>query len=156
MRLTRWRPQRDLLGFQDELTRMFNRFFDTDLLAPFQDDGEGLTRSTWYPAVDIAEEDDAFIVTAELPGLKKKDIHVSYQDGMLTLEGERKRESKIKEENYHRVERSYGKFSRNFQLPSGVQADKIDAKFSDGILTITVPKAEEAKPKEIEVKVAAS
>jgi len=91
-----------------------------------------------------------------LPGLKKKDIHVSYQDGMLTLEGERKRESKIKEENYHRIERSYGKFSRSFQLPSGVQADKIDAKFRDGILTITVPKAEEAKPKEIEVKVAAS
>ncbi len=149
MALVRWRPTRDLMTLQEEMNRIFDRFFGPSLL----EEREVMTPTTWYPNVDISENKDEFIVTAELPGMKKDDIHITYKDGVLSIEGERKQEKEEKDVNYHRVERTYGKFCRTFQLPTLVQQDKITANYKDGILEIHLPKVEEAKPKEIEVKV---
>ncbi len=149
MAIVRWRPMRDLMSLQEEMNRIFDRFFGT---LPAEDQEE-MAVSDWYPDVDIVENKDEIVVKAELPGMKKDDIHISYKDGVLTLEGERKKEKEEKDVNYHRVERVYGKFCRSFQLPTVIQEDKINAEYKDGILTIHLPKAEEAKPKEIEIKV---
>jgi HSP20 family protein len=107
----------------------------------------------WAPPVNIAETEDNYVITAELPGLNKDDIKVTYQNGILTLQGERKEEKEENNKNWHRVERVYGTFERSFRLPIPVKAEQIKAEFKDGVLTLTVPKAEEAKPKQIEVKV---
>lgn len=108
--------------------------------------------NTWRPAVDIEEGRNSVKITAELPGLQKKDIKISVdEDGVLTLSGERRFEKEEKGKDYHRVERGYGSFTRSFTLPSNVNADKIDAKMEEGLLTITLPKKEEAKAKEIEI-----
>ena len=149
MAIVRWRPMRDMMNVQDEMNRLFDRFFGKELF----DDDEQLSQMNWFPVVDIKENKDEFTVSAELPGMKKEDVHITFSDGKLVIEGERKKEQEEKEANYHRVERSYGKFSRTFQLPSGIQANKIAADFKDGILKVKLPKSEEVKPKEIEVKV---
>ncbi len=149
MALVRWSPYRDLMNIQDEFNRMIDRFFGRD----FFGDLESISTDVFYPAMDVKETKDKFIVTAELPGMKKEDIHIKFQDGALILEAERKEEKEEKDQNYHRRERHYGKFYRSFLLPTKIQADKINAKYKDGVLTIELPKAEEAKPKEIEVKV---
>lgn len=149
MALVRWTPTRDLFDLTEEFSRMLDRFFGPVM----GEETEMPTPTTWYPMVDIAEKKDAFVVTAELPGMKKEDIHITFKDGTLSIEGERKRESEVKGVDYHRVERRYGKFCRTFQIPVSVKEDKIQAAYKDGILTIQLPKAEEAKPKEISVKV---
>lgn len=149
MAIVRWRPMRDMMNVQDEMNRLFDRFFGKELW----DEDEQLSQMNWFPVVDIKENKDEFAVFAELPGMKKEDVHITFSDGKLVIEGERKKEQEEKEANYHRVERSYGKFCRTFQLPSGIQANKIAADFKDGILKIKLPKSEEVKPKEIEVKV---
>lgn len=106
------------------------------------------------PAVDIAEKDDAFEITAELPGLSEKDVDVSHANGMLTIKGEKKQETEEKKKDYHLTERRYGAFQRGFALPEGVDEDKIDARFKNGVLTVTLPKTPEARKaaKKIEVK----
>jgi len=142
MTLIRWRPTRDLMNIQDEMNRTFDRFFSKDSW----NDEESMSRAGWYPIVDISENNDEYLLNAELPGLKKDDIHISFTDGVLKLEGERKQEKQEKETDYHRVERAYGKFCRVFQIPTQVQADKISADFKDGVLNIRLPKAEEVKP----------
>jgi len=109
--------------------------------------------SSWTPAVDITEHDDQFVVKVELPGVNKDDVKIMLENNILTIRGEKKQEKETKKENYHRVERSYGSFQRSFTLPTTVKSDKIDAVYKDGILQIALPKAEEAKPKQIEVKV---
>ena len=149
MPIVRWRPMRDMMNVQDEMNRLFDRFFGRELW----DDDERMNQMNWVPVVDIKEDKDEFVVSAELPGMKKEDVHITFNNGNLAIEGERKKEQEEKDANYHRVERSYGKFYRSFQLPSGIQANKILADFKDGILKITLPKSEEVKPKEIEVKV---
>ncbi len=149
MALVRWRPMRDMMNVQDEMNRLFDRFFGKELW----DEDEQLSQTNWFPVVDIKENKDEFTVFAELPGMNKEDVHITFTDGKLVIEGERKKEQEENEANYHRVERSYGKFCRTFQLPSGIQANKIAADFKDGILKIKLPKSEEVKPKEIEVKV---
>jgi HSP20 family protein len=149
MAIVRWRPMRDMMNVQDEMNRLFDRFFGKELW----DEDEQLSQMNWFPVVDIKENKDEFAVFAELPGMKKEDVHITFSDGKLVVEGERKKEQEENEANYHRVERSYGKFCRTFQLPSGIQANKIAADFKDGILKIKLPKSEEVKPKEIEVKV---
>ena len=149
MAIVRWRPMRDMMNVQDEMNRLFDRFFGKELW----DEDEQLSQMNWFPVVDIKENKDEFAVFAELPGMKKEDVHITFSDGKLVIEGERKKEQEENEANYHRVERSYGKFCRTFQLPSGIQANKIAADFKDGILKIKLPKSEEVKPKEIEVKV---
>lgn len=142
MTLMRWSPWQELEGMQRTLSRLL-------------DEGGMSTSSefgTWMPAVDIRETDDALLVYAELPGIDKKDIHVDVHDGVLTISGERKYEKDVKEENVHRTERAYGRFSRSFSLPRTVDADKVDAKLKDGVLEIRLPKTESAKPKAIEIK----
>jgi len=138
-----------MMNVQDEMNRLFDRFFGKELF----DGDEQLSQMNWFPVVDIKENKDEFTVSAALPAMKKEDVHITFTDGQLVIEGERKKELEEKEANYHRVESSYGKFCRTFQLPSGIQTNKIAADFKDGILKIKLPKSEEVKPKEIEVKV---
>lgn len=107
----------------------------------------------WSPALDAFEDKDKYTVSIEVPGLKKDDLNVTVHDGVLTISGERKTEKDVKEGTVHRTERYYGKFSRSVSLPAAVRADKVSAAYKDGVLTVEVPKAEEAKPKTIEVKV---
>ncbi len=153
MSLIRWNPTRDLTTFpsdmvnlQKEMNRMFDSFFRGV-------DEPGLFNSSWMPAVDVADEDNAYVVKAELPGVSKEDVKITLESNILTIRGEKKAAKNVDEKNYRRTERSYGSFQRSFTLPTTVKNDKVDAVYKDGILTITLPKAEEAKPKQIEVTV---
>jgi len=155
MSLIRWNPSRDLATFPSQLFNMqkeMNRLFD-NLFQPENADDFPLAASAWSPAVDIAESDAAFVVKMELPGVAKEDVRITMEQNILTVKGEKKQEKESKTPDYHRVERSYGSFQRSFTLPSTVTADRVDASFRDGILSITLPKAEASRPKEIEVKV---
>lgn len=145
MPVLRWRPMRDVHSLQVEINRMCEDLWGTR-------EGETQTMRNMPPA-DIVEDQDHFSVTLEIPGLKKDEIKVTLQDQTLTISGEKKREAEEKNKTYHRVERSYGTFVRTFELPSDVDANKINAEFKDGILMITLPKSEESKPKEIQVQV---
>jgi len=154
MSLVRWNPTRelatwpsDLFGIQREMNKMFDNFFRGDTW------NEDSSLMAWTPAVDIAEHDDEYLVKVELPGVNKDDVKLTLENNILTIRGEKKQEKETKKENYHRVERSYGTFQRSFTLPAAVKAEKIDASYKDGILIVSLPKAEEAKPKQIEVKV---
>jgi len=153
MSLIRWNPAReleawpsDLFGIQREMNRMFDSFFRGSR-------DEDYSLSAWIPAVDIAEHDNEYVVKLELPGVNKEDVKITLESNILTIQGDKKQEKETKKENYHRVERSYGAFQRSFTLPTTVKSDKIDAVYKEGVLTISLPKAEEAKPKQIEVKV---
>ncbi|MBW2020913.1 MAG: Hsp20/alpha crystallin family protein [Deltaproteobacteria bacterium] len=131
------RPERDF----------FDRFFeDFGLPSLFPEERE------WVPAFDVSETDKELIVRAELPGMDKKDINITLSDGILTIKGDKKHEKKEENENYHCIERHYGAFSRTMRLPCEVKADKVDATYKDGVLRITLPKSETAKPKKIEIK----
>lgn len=155
MSLVRWNPVRDLATFpsdivsmQKEINQMFDRFFRGGTL----DEGD-IMPTTWLPAVDLVEKDNEFVAKVELPGVNKDDVKITLQENILTIRGEKKEEKETKESSYHRLERSYGSFQRSFTLPTTVKADKVEAQYKDGILTINLPKAEEAKRKQIEVKV---
>jgi HSP20 family protein len=115
--------------------------------------GDETFSSYWTPAVDIAEQENEYLVKMELPGVNKEDVKISLESNILTIRGEKKQEKEEKNKSLHRVERSYGSFQRSFTLPTSVKNDKIDAFFEDGVLSVTLPKMEEAKPKQIEVKV---
>jgi HSP20 family protein len=132
------------------LQNRLNRLLEFPL-TPFAE--EALPLMEWAPPCDIYETDREIVVKAELPGLKKEDVLVSVENNVLTIRGERKFAEEVKRENFHRVERSYGEFLRSFTLPAYVDANKTLAEFKDGLLTVTLPKREEAKPKQIEVKV---
>jgi HSP20 family protein len=136
----------DLFGLQREMNTMFDRLFRGT------DDAE-TTFSAWCPATDIAEQDDAYIVHVEVPGVKKEDFKITLESNILTIRGEKKQEKESKNDHLHRVERSYGSFQRSFTLPAKVKNDKIEAVYKDGVVTLTLPKAEETKPKQIEVKI---
>jgi len=128
-----------------------NRMLDTFFRGGVVDDGS--FGGFWSPAVDIREREDVYLVEVELPGLTKDDVKITMENNILTIHGEKKQEKEEKRGNYHRAERVYGAFQRSFALPSSVKNDKIEAQYKNGILTITLPKVEEAKPKAIEVKV---
>jgi HSP20 family protein len=152
MSLIRWNPTRELSAWPSELLsiqREMNRLFDT--FARGDEDIIGLSR--WAPAVDIAERDDEYLVRMELPGVRKEDVRITIENNILTIRGEKKQEETKTDDGFRRVERSYGSFQRSFTLPSAVRADKVDAVTQDGVLTVKLPKAEEARPKQIEVKV---
>ena len=144
MTLVKWNPTRSLWNWDENL---FRSFFDDKFLTR--------ERDAYYPAVDIEENDDAYRVHMELPGMDKKDIKITYRDNVLHIAGEKQeeKEEKNKERNYHHYERRFGRFERAFRIHSEIVEDKIDANFKDGVLIIDMPKAEIAKPKEIEVKV---
>lgn len=147
MALIRWTdPFRDVAVLQDRMNRLFG-----DLLERSQPQEEGLGTGIWMPNVDIFETKDAICVRAELPGVKKDDVHVEVKEGVLTLRGDRRFEKEVKEENYHRIERSYGTFHRSFTLPSSVEAEKVSARMKDGVLEVDLPKKEQAKPRKINV-----
>jgi HSP20 family protein len=148
MAIARWDPFRELMSFQERINDLFDRTFWRR--GPEE---EGLVTGTWAPAVDIYETDDKVVLKAELPGLKKEDIDIQIRDNTLTLKGEKKFEKEVKEENYHRVERAYGSFQRSFTLPSTIKQEGIEASFKDGVLEISLPKVEEAKPKQIKIQV---
>jgi HSP20 family protein len=152
MAITRWGPSTDLFRDLDTMQKRMNHMFG-DIFGSREGTGDELTFSSWNPAVDVVEREDNFIIEAELPGIKKEDIHISFVNEMLTIRGEKKVEKEEKKKNYHRSERSYGSFSRTFNFPGNVKADKVDAEFNNGVLKVIVPKSEEAKPKQIEVKV---
>jgi HSP20 family protein len=147
MAIVRWEPFRDLVTAQRDFGRLFRDAFSSQL-------GETeLSTRSWAPPVDIYETEDAIVLKAELPGVDPKDVEVRVEDNTLYLKGERKFEKEVKEQNYHRVERSYGSFARSFSLPNSISSDKVKAEFKDGLLTLTMPKREEAKPKTIKIDV---
>jgi HSP20 family protein len=146
MALIRWDPFRDLLSLQDRMNRIFEESVPHKRRLE-----ETLAPGVWSPAVDIYEVEDAIVIKAELPGLTKEDISIEIKENALALRGERKFEKNIREENYHRIERSYGTFSRMFSLPATADTNSISAVFKDGILEITIPKTEEPKPRSIEI-----
>lgn len=141
-----WTPFRDLMNMQREIGRVFDSLF-TDV------EGDGNFAMQWTPRVDVMEHADSFVIKAELPGVNRNDVKITLHESILTIKGEKKQEKEEKDNGSHRVERSYGSFERSFTLPTGVKNDKIDATYKDGVLVITLPKVEAAKPKEIEVKV---
>jgi HSP20 family protein len=143
-----WDPMRDLTVIQDKMNLIFE-----DTFSRTRGREEGLTTGLWTPAVDIYETDTSVVVKAELPGVQKEAVGVEVKDGVLTLRGERKYEKEVKEENFHRIERSYGSFQRAFSLPTTVDQDKVTAAMKDGVLEVTLPKKEQAKPKQIAVQV---
>lgn len=147
MAIVKWEPLRDLVSFQERMNRLFDEALHRrGELSPIE-------RGDWAPAVDVFETKDAVELRAELPGMSASDVDISIENDVLTLSGERKMEKDVKEENYHRVERSYGCFTRSFSLPRRVQKDKVKAKFVNGVLHVVLPKAEEAKPKQIKIEV---
>lgn len=152
MAIIKWGPTTDLARELDSMQRRINRMFNNFFEGRMSEEGD-IALSAWSPAVDIVEREDSFVIEAELPGMKKDDIKISLANDILTIQGEKKSEREEKKENYHRTERTYGKFSRSFSLPGNIKSDKVEAEFSNGVLRITVPKSEEAKPKQIEVKV---
>ncbi len=134
-----WRPGWDL---QDEFSRFFDDFGN----------GRGFVEEDFTPPIDIRETDDAYIVEADVPGMKKEDVHIEVNDDVLTIKGERKSEHEEKRDDYHRIERQHGSFRRTVTIPGGFQYDAVKAKFKDGVLRVTLPKREDAKPRRIEVK----
>ena len=151
MSLVRWRPTSSFLPRNWDIQNDVSRIFDHLLDRPFFDGDE--LRGIWSPSVDIAETENELIVTADLPGVNKDDIKVNVGDNVLTFSGERKREEKSGKGNLHRLERTYGSFSRSFSLSAAVVADEIKATYKDGVLRLTLPKVEEAKPRQIAVEV---
>ena len=147
MTLVRNRPKTDMFNSRGEMNRLFDGLF------------RGVPNVTKHftsygPEIDIKETDNDVLVSVEIPGMEQKDFKVSVRENVLTLKGEKKREQEIENTNYHLSERSFGRFERSFTLPTNIQADKVTATYTNGILTIKLSKVEEAKPKEISVKVA--
>jgi HSP20 family protein len=152
MAIVRWEPFREMLSAQDRFNQLFNQTFSQ----MFGAEGQELSTRTWAPAVDVYETDQDLVINAELPGVDPKDVEVRVENNTLYLKGERKLEKETNEGNYHRVERSYGSFSRSFTLPSSVSAENAQAEYKNGILTLKLTKREEAKPKTINIQVAGS
>lgn len=145
--LTTRRPIGNLFNLHNEMGRIFEDLFEAR-------EGRTATDNTpWMPSVDISETDDSFEVRAELPGVTESDVHVSVTDNVLTIKGEKRQEKETDDKNYHRVERRYGNFQRTFTLPRNIEFPAITAAFSDGVLTLTIPKAEEAKQTQIPITV---
>ena len=145
MRLVRWDPYQELVAMSERLNRSLN-----DPHTQRTEDSFG----AWAPPVDIFEKQDNLVIRAEIPGVEMKDVDVRIENGVLTLHGERKQQAEVAEGNAYRMERVYGAFTRSFSLPTTIDAAKVTATYKDGVLEVIVPKAETAKPKQIEIKAA--
>ncbi|MBF0285864.1 MAG: Hsp20/alpha crystallin family protein [Magnetococcales bacterium] len=143
MAIVQYDPFQGIRGLQQEINRLFDRDFEP---------AAGLA-SEWAPRVDIREENDKLVLSADLPGMEQKEISVHVENGYLSLSGERKMDKEVKKENYHRVERVFGRFSRTFQLPSSTDVEHIQASYRNGVLEIVLPKKEQAKPRAIAVTI---
>lgn len=147
MAIDKWDPFDTFLGLQEDLNKMFRRNW------PAPGEGDSMEKVyNWAPAVDIYESDNSLVVEAELSGLDPDDIDVSIDNNILTVKGERKKISEVKEENYYRIERAYGTFQRSIRLPSEVDAEKIEANYENGVLKVSVPKIEPKKAKKIPIQ----
>lgn len=146
MAIVRYYPLRELRGMQEQMNRLLD-------LAWNREPGEELQEGVWQPLVDIFENDEAVVIKAELPGVDQDDIEVKIEGTTLTLRGERKQDSEVRKENYHRIERYYGPFQRSFLLPQTIDQEKVQAACDKGVLTIILPKKELIKPKQVTVKV---
>ena len=145
--ISRWEPFRGISTLQEEVNRLFE--------SSFHGRSESSSAS-WAPAVDVHETENELIVTADLPGMNEKDLDVRVENNMLTISGERKTETNVEDDNYLRVERSYGSFSRSVALPNTVNSDAVAAEYRNGVLTVKLPKREETKPRQVKVNVAAA
>jgi HSP20 family protein len=146
MAITRFDPFRDLAQMQDRINRIFGD--------ATRGNDDVLSRGDWMPPVDIFENDaHEIVLKAELPGIERDSIDIRVENNLLTIRGERKPDQETKQEAYHRVERVYGAFSRSFSLPSTINAEQVSAEFKDGVLTVVLPPREEAKPRQIQVRV---
>jgi HSP20 family protein len=146
--ITRWDPFRDLMSIQSELNRLFGRTY-----AGQSEGGSAMSSgSAWVPALDAYETQDKIVVSLELPGIEPDAVDVTVEDSALTVSGKREFYDEVSEENFHRVERRFGSFARTITLPATANAEAIDARFDKGVLTIEIPKVEEAKPKKISIK----
>ena len=145
--MTRYVPPTEFRSLQHQMNRLFEPFLGRAL------NDEDLVSGTWVPPVDVVEESDSIVVTAEVPGIKQENIDVQYENGVLTIRGTREFQDENKEKTYHRVERVYGQFVRSFTLPRSINPEKISAHYDNGVLEIRVPKLEEAKPKQIRIGV---
>jgi HSP20 family protein len=145
MNIVKYDPFRELRSLQDEMTRLFTG------VMPAQFNREEMTHGAWAPSVDIYEDKDRLILEAELPGMNRDDFDISVENNVITLRGERKFEKKTDGDNYHRVERSYGSFTRSFTLPQTVTAEGATADFENGVLRVSLPKREETKARKIEI-----
>ena len=150
MAIVRWEPFRDLVSLQDRMNRIFDDAYRGSRGASEEEWALG---GSWAPSVDIYEHEGNLVLKAELPGIDPTDVDVRVENNVLTLRGERQLDGEVKRDSYHRVERSYGAFSRSFTLPNVVDTEKIKAEFKDGVLRLTLPKKEEAKPKQIQISV---
>ena len=143
--LTTRRPMRNLFNLHNQMEKVFS-----DLFASHEGETD-MEETSWMPTVDISETENGFEIRAELPGVLEKDVNVSVTDNLLTIKGEKHQEAETDGKNYHRVERRYGSFQRSFTLPRHIETDGIKARFTDGVLTLEIPKAEVAKPTEIPI-----
>jgi HSP20 family protein len=146
MTLVRWSPIRNAFTVNSEIDRLFDNFLSEKM-------GSADALTDGMPAIDVEETEQEFLVMAEIPGMLKKDIKISFENNYLTLSGEKKDKYESKEANFYRKERTYGRFSRSIPIPAGIMLDKIEAEYEQGVLTVKIPKAEEAKSKQIEIKV---
>lgn len=139
-------PGRNLHNLKDDIDRFYDEFF-----GPRSEDSESIGKIS--PRVNIEETNNELVLSVELPGMDREDVKITYKDGNISIMGEKKEEKDVKDRNFHRYEHNYGSFCRTFSVPNQIKSDKIDASFKNGILSITLPKAEETKPQEIEIKV---
>jgi HSP20 family protein len=151
---TKWNPFREMDDLHSRLNALVGRAFGRVPLRGEQDSDEAITLSAWAPLVDISEDDREYVIKAELPEVKKEELKVTVEAGVLTFSGERRFEKEEKNKRYHRVERAYGSFARSFTVPDDADPAKVHAEFKDGVLNVRIEKTEKAKPKSIEVKVA--
>jgi len=146
MTIVRWEPFRELNTLQNEMNRLFSTVFE-----PQQSGNGGSVARRWMPAMDLVETGDHFVLRADLPGLSEEDVKIEFEDGTLTVSGERKAEHEERGEGFHRLERAFGSFSRSLTLPKGVDAEAVTASFERGVLEVRVPKPEQRKPRRIEI-----
>ena len=149
--ITRWDPLNEFASLQDRFSQLLNQ--PLGFFRGFPGSEQSLTASNFVPAVNIYEDEHSIHIDAELPGMEEKDIDVSLENNVLTISGERRLENEEKKENFHRIERSYGRFTRSFTLPPTVDSEHVNAEFSNGVLRISLNKKEEAKPKQIKIGV---
>ncbi len=154
MAIVRWNPMRDLMSIEREFSNVFNNF---EKRFGFGEAGKEIEQeynnAVWSPLTDISEDEGKYYLKLDLPGIKKEDVKINYHNGQLYISGDRKQETEEKSAKYHRVERTFGKYFRSFSLPEKIKENEIDAEFNNGQLKITVPKSEEARHRQIEIRV---
>jgi HSP20 family protein len=152
MALIRWEPVAELNSLQNEMNRLFNTFFDQ----PTSTSRAGGQARRWIPAMDLVETRDHYVLRADLPGLFEEEVNVQLQDNVLTISGERKPQHETEPEGYYRLERAFGGFSRSLTLPDGIDPDAVQAHFDRGVLELRIPKPEQKKPRQVQIKLGTS